>query len=151
MSTQFSLHVRAFEDGKLAYEQQMRLTMDDTAEPMAASKRMVEEFTRGYHGIKKPTPWDLTNVMCNELYHLLRQPVSTDERRTLFVSGSVLQLCALPLEAKSFLGMGRMPGDGERLMLTIHRKNLGEDKVRHTATVAPIEIGAPPAAPIGTA
>ena len=151
MTIQFEVHVRAFEDGKLAYEQQVGFALADAAQPMAASKRMVEEFARGYHGLRNPSPGELTNVMCNELFHLLREQAKPDERRTLFVSGSLLRLCELAPDAQGFAGLGRLPNPGERVLATIQRETLPGGKARHAATVVSTEV--PPAdfTPLGTA
>jgi hypothetical protein len=153
MGIRFDVQVRAFEDGKHAYDQQVSFQLNDVAEPIAASQRMVEEFARGYHGLKDPTPADINNVMCNELFHLLGRQASSDERGTLFISGSLLRLCAMPEQAQSFSGLGRHPRDGERVMLTIHRENLAGEKARHAASVvaldAPHDVTFPPT--IGTA
>jgi hypothetical protein len=142
---QFEVQVRAFEDGRHAYDQNVRFQLNDVVEPIAASQRMVEEFARGYHAIKDPTPADINNVMCNELFHLLRRAGPADERRTLFVSGSILRLCALPEQAQAFSGLGRHPRDGERVMLTIQRENLPDDRARHTAAVVTLDVAGMPA------
>ncbi len=145
----FDVQVRAFENGRHAYDQNVSFQLNDLVEPIAASQRMVEEFARGYHGIKDPTPADINNVMCNELFHLLRREGPADERRTLFVSGSLLRLCAMPEQAEFFNGLGRHPRDGERVMLTLHRENLPNDRARHSATIVTLDVAGMPA--IGTA
>lgn len=146
MPIRFEVQVRAFEDGAHAYDQNVSFQLNDTTEPIAASQRMVEEFARGYHALKDPTPADINNVTCNELFHLLRrQPAAPDERRTLFVSGSLLRLCALPEQGQSFAGLGRHPRDGERVMLTIQRENLPDKKARHAASVVSLDLGDMPA------
>ena len=109
MGIRFDVQVRAFEDGKHSFDQQVSFQLNDLAEPIAASQRMVEEFARGYHGLKDPTPADINNVMCNELFHLLGRQGAADERRALFVSGSLLRLCAMPEQAQAFSGLGRHP------------------------------------------
>ncbi|MCC6469171.1 MAG: hypothetical protein IT563_12700 [Alphaproteobacteria bacterium] len=140
MSIRFDVQVRVFEDGRHAYDQQVRFQLNDVIEPIAASQRMVEEFARGYHGMKDPTPGDLSNVTCNELFHLLRDSAPGDERRTLFVSGSLLRLCALPEQAQFFSGLGRHPRDGERVLLTIQRENLANERARHSASVVSLDV-----------
>lgn len=149
MSIRFQVQVRAFEDGQHAYDQQVGFDLPELAEPIAASRRMVEEFARGYHKLKDPTPADLNNVTANELFHLLRQPATPDQRRTLFVAGSLVRLCALPEDAPRFAGLGRHPASGDRLLLTIHRENMPEGKARHGATIVPLDLPPPAAAPPG--
>ncbi|MCC7048976.1 MAG: hypothetical protein IT562_19835 [Alphaproteobacteria bacterium] len=149
MSIRFDVQVRVFEDGRHSYDQQVHFQLNDVVEPIAASQRMVEEFARGYHGMKDPTPADLTNVTCNELFHLLRDTGQSDERRTLFVSGSLLRLCALPEQAQSFSGLGRHPHEGERVLLTIQRENLPNERARHSASV--VSLDAANMATVGTA
>jgi hypothetical protein len=150
MGIRFDVQVRAFEDGKHSFDQQVSFQLNDLAEPIAASQRMVEEFARGYHGLKDPTPADINNVMCNELFHLLGRQGAADERRALFVSGSLLRLCAMPEQALAFSGLGRHPRDGERVMLTINRENLANGKARHAASVVALDDAAFPTT-IGTA
>jgi hypothetical protein len=153
MSIRFEVQVRAFEDGQHAYDQKVGFQLPDVAEPIAASRRMVEEFARGYHGLKSPTPADLNNVTCNELFHLLRRAAgATDQRMTLFVSGSLLRLCALPDTAEAFAGLGRHPNDGERLMLTLQRMNTTGGRAQHNASLVSLDapgLGGPAA--LGTA
>lgn len=148
MGIRFDIQVRAFEDGQHAFDQQVGFELNDFAEPIAASQRMVEEFARGYHGIKNPSPVDLNNVMCNELFHLIRRAAgATDQRLILFVSGSLLRLCAQPEGQAAFSGLGRHPTQGERLMLTLQRRNTGEGKAQHNASIVPLDMPTP----LGTA
>lgn len=147
MSARFDVQVRAFEDGQHAYDQQVGFDLPDFAEPIAASRRMVEEFARGYHGIKSPTPADLNNVTTNELFHLIRRAEGTsDQRMVLFIAGSLLRLCALPENAPGFAGIGRHPNAGEKLLLTIHRENQPGGKARHSATMVLLDAAPAPGA-----
>ena len=152
MTIRFEVQVRAFEDGQHAYDQQVGFQLPDVAEPIAASRRMVEEFARGYHGLKSPTPSDLNNVTCNELFHLLRRASgASDQRMTLFVSGSLLRLCALPDTAEAFAGLGRHPNDGERLLLTLQRKNLAGGRAQHNASLVSLDAPTLGGPALGTA
>ncbi len=152
MSTRFEVQIRAFEDGQHAFDQQVGFDLPDFAEPIAASRRMVEEFARGYHGIKSPTPADINNVTANELFHLVRRAAgASDQRMVLFISGSLLRLCALPEDAPNFAGIGRHPTNGEKLLLTIHRENIAGGKARHNATIVPLDAAATGAPPGGLA
>ena len=138
MSIRFEVQVRAFEEGQHAYDQEVRFELVDVAEPIAASQRMVDQFARNYHGIKDPTPTDVCNVTCNELFHLLRKQAAGDDRRTMFVAGSILRLCALPEDAPAFAGLGRHPSNGERLLLTIRRAQTGPDQFTHNSSITPV-------------
>jgi hypothetical protein len=137
----FEVQIRAFEDGGHAYDQQVRFELGDTALPIDTSQRLTDSFARGYHGIKDPTPTDINNVMCNELFHLLRKQGGADEQRTLFISGCLLRLCAQPETAEHFRGLGRHPSDNERLLLTLNRKNLPGERAQHGAVMVPLEPG----------
>ena len=141
---QFEVQIRTFEDGGHVYDQQVRFELGDTALPIDTSQRLTDGFARGYHGLKDPTPADLNNVMCNELFHLLRQQATPDEQRTLFISGCLLRLCAQPEDAENFRGLGRHPVDSERLLLTIRRQNLPDGRARHSSVVVPLEPEPPP-------
>lgn len=144
----FEVQIRAFEDGGHAYDQSVRFELGDTAVPIDTSQRLTDQFARGYHGIERPTPGDINNVMCNELFHLLRQQAKPDEQRTLFISGCLLRLCAQPEDDEQFRGLGRHPHDNERLLLTIQRENLSGGRARHGSVFVPLE---PEFLPQGTA
>ncbi|MCK6452106.1 MAG: hypothetical protein L6R19_14835 [Alphaproteobacteria bacterium] len=144
----FEVQIRAFEDGGHAFDQSVRFELGDTAVPIDTSQRLTDQFARGYHGIKDPTPGDINNVMCNELFHLLRQQAQPDEQRTLFISGCLLRLCAQPEDGEQFRGLGRHPQDDERLLLTIRRENLPGGRARHASVFVPLE---PALRPLGTA
>lgn len=148
MSVRFEVQIRAFEDGGHVYDQNVRFELNDTAQPIDTSQRLTDQFARGYHGIKDPTPGDINNVMCNELFHLLRKQGAADERRTLFISGCLLRLCAQPETAEHFRGLGRHPADNERLLLTIRRENMPGGRARHGAVMVPLESGPAPTNPI---
>jgi hypothetical protein len=136
MTVQFEVMLRAVEDGVRSYDRHAQFNVGDFAPAIELSQRMVESFARNYHGMANPTPADLTNVLCNELFHLLREDESADKQRIAFIAGSVLRLCALPEDAPSFRGLGRHPTPGETIYLSIFRTSVGGDRFSHTCTVS---------------
>jgi hypothetical protein len=136
MTVQFEVVLRAVEDGRRSYDRHAQFDLGDFAPAIDLSQRMGEVFARNYHGIANPTPADLTDVLCNELFHLMREDDSADTRRVAFIAGSILRLCALPEDAPKFRGLGRHPAPGETLYLSIFRKTVGEDRYSHACTVS---------------
>jgi len=135
MTVRFEVMLRAVEDGQRSYDRHAQFNLGDFAPAIDLSQRMVEVFARNYHGIANPTPAELTDVLCNELFHLMREDESGDNQRIAFIAGSVLRLCALPEDAPHFRGIGRHPAPGEVLYLSIFRKTVGEDRYSHSCIV----------------
>lgn len=136
MAVEFEVMLRAYEDEKPAFDRHAQFRVGDFADAIALSQRMTAEFAKSYHMIASPTPADLSNVMCNELFHLMREDDTSDKRKIAFMAGCVLRLCALPEDAQHYRGLGRHPGAGERLYLTIRRAAAGEGRFGHNCTVS---------------
>ncbi|MGQ0676306.1 MAG: hypothetical protein ACT4N4_09530 [Rhodospirillales bacterium] len=136
MAIEFEVMLRTVENGIRAYDRHAQFRLGDFGPAIELSQRMIEDAARNFHGIANPTPADLTNVMCNELFHLMREDERTDQRRTGFIAGMILRLCALPEDAPNFSGLGRHPVAGERLYLSIFRKAVGEDRYAHGCAVS---------------
>ena len=136
MAVEFEVVLHAFEDDKPSFDRHVQFRVGEFAEAIALSQRMTEEFAHGYHMIENPTPTELSNVMCNELFHLMREDDTSDTRKIVFMAGCVLRLCALPDDAPSYRGLGRHPAAGERVYLTIQRVAAGEGRYGHNCIVS---------------
>ena len=135
MAFEFEVVLRAVENGTRAYDRHAQFQVGEFAPAIELSQRRVEEFARDFHGIANPTPSEMTNVICNELFHLMRRDETADKQQIAFIAGSILRLCALPEDAPHFSGLGRHPQAGERIYLSIFRKDAGQDRFFHTCTV----------------
>ncbi len=135
MTIDFDVLLRVAENGAHAYERHAQFHLEEPGPVIELSQRIVEDAARGFHGIADPTPSDLTNVMCNELFHLMRDEDATDKRRNAFIVGSIIRLCALPDDAPQFRGLGRHPANGDRLYMSIERRALGNDRYAHSCTI----------------
>jgi hypothetical protein len=145
MAIEFEVLLHAVENGAPAYDRRVQFRLDDFAPAIELSQRLVESAARGFHGIANPTPTDLANVMCGELFHLLREEDTSDKRRIAFIAGSLIRLCALPEDALHFRGLGRHPAPGETLRLSLMRQALGDDRYSHSCS---IEAAPAPAGPL---
>lgn len=135
MTVEFEVMLQTVENGAPAYSRHAQFRLGEFAPAIELSQRMVEDAARNFHGIANPTPSDLTNVMCNELFHLMRNEDTTDKRRLAFIVGSIVRLCALPEDAPHFRGLGRHPIAGELLYLSIQRRQTGVDRYSHNCSV----------------
>lgn len=146
MAVDFEVILHTVENGAPSYDRHAQFHLGEFASAIELSQRLVEDAARNFHGIANPTPADLTNVMCNELFHLMRDEDTSDKRRIAFIAGSIVRLCALPEDAPYFRGLGRHPAAGERVYLSIQRRQTGADRYSHSCSV---ETTPPPAmAPI---
>lgn len=136
MAMEFEVMLQTVENGAPAYNRHVQFRLGEFAPAIELSQKIVEDAARNFHGIANPTPNDLTNVMCNELFHLLRDEDASDKRRMAFIAGSIVRLCALPDDAPHFRGLGRHPSAGERLYLSIQRQQTGPDRYSHNCSVA---------------
>ncbi len=136
MAVEFEVMMRTVENGAPAYSRHAQFSVGEFAPAIELSQRMVEDAARNFHGIANPTPADLTNVMCNELFHLMRDEDTSDKRRLAFIAGSIVRLCALPEDAPHFRGLGRHPEAGEMLYLSILRQMTGVDRYAHNCVVS---------------